>query len=369
MTLDLNRLVRPDIAAMESYTPIVPFDVLSHRLGRPPEAIIKLDANENPYGPSPRLNHALANERYYHIYPDPDSHALREALGDYLNVDKGRIMVGHGADELIDLLMRLFLQPGDVVIDCPPTFGMYSFDAGINGGHVVRVPRLPDFSVDIAAVEGAVANAPRAKLMFVTSPNNPDGGTLCDADLRRLLKLPLVVILDEAYVEFHGKSRVGWVAENANLIVLRTFSKWAGLAGLRVGYGVFPEEIMPHLWKIKQPYNVNVAGTTAALASLSDLTYLMENVEKLIAERERLYQELIQFEFLRPYPSQANFILCRVLGHDALQLKLELERHGILVRYFSKPGLTDHIRISVGRPEQTDRLLTALRHLAGGIRG
>ncbi|MBI1925082.1 histidinol-phosphate transaminase [Candidatus Poribacteria bacterium] len=366
MTFDLNRLVRPDIAAMESYTPIVPFDVLSHRLGRPPEAIIKLDANENPYGPSPRVHHALANERYYHIYPDPDSHALREALGNYLNVDKGRIMVGHGADELIDLLMRLFLQPGDVVIDCPPTFGMYSFDAGINGGRVVPVPRLPDFSVDIAAVEGAVANAPRAKLMFVTSPNNPDGGTLCDADLRRLLKLPLIVILDEAYVEFHGKSRVRWVAENANLIVLRTFSKWAGLAGLRVGYGVFPEEIMPHLWKIKQPYNVNVAGTTAALASLSDLTYLMENVEKLIAERERLYQELSRFEFLRPYPSQANFILCRVLGHDALQLKLELERHGILVRYFSKPGLTDHLRISVGRPEQTDRLLIALRHLAGG---
>lgn len=366
MTLAPNRLVRPDIAAMESYTPIVPFDVLSHRLGRPPEEIIKLDANENPYGPSPRVYHALANERYYHIYPDPDSHALREALGNYLNVDKGRIMVGHGADELIDLLMRLFIQPGDVVIDCPPTFGMYSFDAGINGGRVVRVPRLPDFSVDIAAVEAAVASATRAKLMFVTSPNNPDGGTLCDADLRRLLKLPLIVILDEAYVEFHGKSRVRWVAENSNLIVLRTFSKWAGLAGLRVGYGVFPEEIMPHLWKIKQPYNVNVAGTTAALASLSDLTYLMENVEKVIAERERLYQELIQCEFLRPYPSQANFILCRVLGHDALQLKLELERHGILVRYFSKPGLTDHLRISVGRPEQTDRLLTALRHLAGG---
>jgi len=366
MTFDLNRLVRPDIAAMETYTPIVPFDVLSARLGRPPEEIIKLDANENPYGPSPRVHHALANERYYHIYPDPDSHALREALSDYLNVDKGRIMVGHGADELIDLLMRLFLQPGDVVIDCPPTFGMYSFDAGINGGRVVRVPRLPDFSVDIAAVEGAAANVTRAKLMFVTSPNNPDGGTLCDADLRRLLKLPLIVILDEAYVEFHGKGRVRWVAENSNLIVLRTFSKWAGLAGLRVGYGVFPEEIMPHLWKIKQPYNVNVAGTTAALASLSDLTYLMENVEKVIAERERLYQELSRFEFLRPYPSQANFILCRVVGHDALQLKLELERHGILVRYFSKTGLTDHLRISVGKPEQTDRLLTALRHLAGG---
>ena len=131
-------------------------------------------------------------------------------------------------------------------------------------------------------------------------------------------------------------------------------------------YGVFPEAIIPHLWKIKQPYNVNVAGTTAAVTSLNDLAYLMENVEKIVTERERLYQELVQFEFLHPYPSQANFILCRVVGRDALQLKLELEQRGILVRYFSKPGLTDHIRISVGRPEQTDMLLTALQHLAGG---
>lgn len=360
MTSDLADLVRRDVATMETYTPVVPFDVLSTRLGRPPEKIVKLDANENPYGPSPRIYQALAKERYYHIYPDPDSNALREALSEYVGVDKARIMVGHGADELIDLIMRLFIRPDDVIIDCPPTFGMYSFDAGINDGRVVRVPRLSDFSVDVAAVERAVANEPRAKLLFVTSPNNPDGGVLCEEDLRRLLKLPLIVILDEAYGEFYGDSRVQLVAEHSNLIVLRTFSKWAGLAGLRVGYGVFPEWITAHLWKIKQPYNVNLAGMVAALASLSDLDYLMQNVAKIVAERERLYRELLRFEFLHPYPSQANFILCCVMGHDARQLKLDLEQEGILIRYFSKPGLTDHVRIGVGRPEQTDALLAAL---------
>ena len=184
-----------------------------------------------------------------------------------------------------------------------------------------------------------------------------------DDDLRRLLDLPIAVILDEAYVEFHGTSRVNWVTEHENLIVLRTFSKWAGLAGLRVGYGVFPEAIMPQLWKIKQPYNVNVAGTVAAMASLHDAGHLMGTVGKIVEERERLYRELNQLDFLQPYPSQANFILCRVVDRDARQLKLDLEGKGILVRYFSKPGLNDHIRISVGRPEQTDTLLAAFSEL------
>ena len=364
MPFDLTRFIRPDIAEMDAYTPILPFDVLSKRLGRSPDDIIKLDANENPYGPSPHIYGALANERYYHIYPDPDNNALREALSRYLNADISRIMAGHGADELIDLIMRLLIQPGDVVIDCPPTFGMYSFDTALNGGVLVNIPRRQDFSVDITAIEAVVSNTPNVKLLFLTSPNNPDGGILSDADLGRLLDLPLAVILDEAYVEFHGTSRINWVTEHENLIVLRTFSKWAGLAGLRVGYGVFPEAIMPQLWKIKQPYNVNAAGAAAAIASLNDAERLMETVAKIVEERERLYGELTRLDFLRPYPSQANFILCRVIDRDARQLKLELEERGILVRHFSKPGLTDYIRVSIGRPEQTDALLATLRDLS-----
>ena len=356
-------LIRTDIADMAPYTPIVPFDVLSKRLGIAPENIIKLDANENPYGPSRRVYQALANETYYHIYPDPDSTSLRHALSQYTNIDASHIVVGHGADELIDLIIRLFIAPGDVVINCPPTFGMYRFDTELNGGSTINIDRKADFSLDLESIAALTHNAGNPKIIFITSPNNPDGGTLDDVCLRQLLALPLIVVLDEAYIEFAGGSRADWVLAHENLIVLRTFSKWAGLAGLRVGYGIFPQWILSHLLKIKQPYNVNLAGATAALASLSDVDYLRENVQKIVEERGRLYQALQEFDFLEPYPSEANFILSRVIGRDAAELKAALAERGILIRYFNTPHLRDHVRISVGTPAQTAALLKTLSTL------
>jgi histidinol-phosphate aminotransferase len=358
-----KNLIRPDIADMAPYTPIVPFDMLSQRLGIPAEDIIKLDANENPYGPSPRVYQALANETYYHIYPDPDSSSLRQALSQYIGVEATYIVAGHGADELIDLVIRLFVAHGNAVINCPPTFGMYRFDTELNGGSIIDIERKADFSLDTESVVDLAANNRNIKLVFITSPNNPDGGMLDDACLRQLLQLPLIVVLDEAYIEFAGGSRANWVLEHENLIVLRTFSKWAGLAGLRVGYGIFPHWILSHLLKIKQPYNVNVAGATAALASLSDVSQLQENVRKIVAERGRLYAALQAFDFLKPYPSEANFILSRVIGRDASELKATLAERGILIRYFDTPGLRNHVRISVGTPSQTSALLEALSTL------
>ena len=358
-----KNLIRPDIADMAPYTPIVPFDVLSQRLGIPAEDIIKLDANENPYGPSPRVYEALADEIYYHIYPDPDSSSLRQALSEYIGVEATHIVAGHGADELIDLIIRLFIAPGDAVINCPPTFGMYRFDTELNGGSIIDIARKEDFSLDPEAVVDLAANNRNAKLVFITSPNNPDGGILGEACLQELLQLPLIVVLDEAYIEFAGGSRANWVLEHENLIVLRTFSKWAGLAGLRVGYGIFPHWILSHLFKIKQPYNVNVAGVAAALASLSDVSRLRENVRKIVAERGRLYAALQAFDFLEPYPSEANFILSRVLGREAAELKATLAERGVLIRYFDTPGLRNHVRISVGTPSQTSVLLEVLSTL------
>jgi histidinol-phosphate aminotransferase len=143
-----------------------------------------------------------------------------------------------------------------------------------------------------------------------------------------------------------------------NLIVLRTFSKWAGLAGLRLGYGIFPSSLMPHLWKIKQPYNVSVAAATAGYVSLQHVVQLDERAAAIKAERERLWHALRRKTWLEPYPSHANFVLCRVKDRDAAALKADLARVGVLIRYFNKPGLTDHIRISVGKPEHTDALLS-----------
>jgi histidinol-phosphate aminotransferase len=350
-------------SAVEPYVPIVPFDVWAERLGRAPESIVKLDANENPYGPSPRALSALSAGKWFNIYPDPDSSALRRALADFLNVAMESIMAGAGVDELLDLLLRATLSPGDVVVDCPPTFGMYSFLTGVNNARLLPVPRRPDFSLDVDGIEAAALAEPRAKVLFVCSPNNPDGSVTSDPDLRRLLRLPLLVVLDEAYVEFHGRSRIQWTREYSNLVVLRTFSKWAGLAGLRVGYGAFPDWLIRRIWPIKQPYNVNMAAQQAAVASVQDADWLLANVERLKAERSRLLETLRTLNGLAVYASESNFILCRVTERDASELKRALEREGVLVRYFDKPGLRDCIRVSVGRPQDTDALMDALQRI------
>ncbi|MEI2611473.1 MAG: aminotransferase class I/II-fold pyridoxal phosphate-dependent enzyme [Candidatus Promineifilaceae bacterium] len=468
----MQQLLRPDIVAMEPYTPIVPFEVLSARLGRPVAEIIKLDANENPYGPSPKALAALAEGKFFHIYPDPESNQLREALVGLTGVPKEYLLAGAGADELIDLVARAIINPGDGLINCPPSFGMYPFTAHVNSARLISVPRRADFSLDVEGIIAAASHSPTPKLIYLCSPNNPDGSTISDTDLRRILALPLLVVLDEAYIEFSEQltvnseqwtvnseqwtvnseqwtvnseqspgsihhspftithspftihhsplpslqspvsqslslpvsqslslpvsqslslpvsqspslpvsqspslpvsqspslpvslspaSRITWVREHDNLVVLRTFSKLAGLAGLRVGYGAFPLWLIEQLWKIKQPYNVNVAATVAALASLEDIEWLREKRDLLVKERERLAAALRTIPYLIPTPSQANFILCQVVGKDALALKLALERAGILVRYFAKPGLENCIRVSVARPQDTDRLIEAL---------
>jgi histidinol-phosphate aminotransferase len=364
MSFNPASLIRAHIQTMPAYEPIHPFEVLSVELGLPVGQIIKLDANENPYGPLPAVREALGRLEYPHIYPDPESTALRNALAEFHRISVNNILASAGADELIDLLMRLLIEPGDVLINCPPTFGMYSFDADVNRARVIDVPRRSDFSLDVTAIERAVAQS-HPKLLFLASPNNPDGSLLARQHLEELLELPVVLVLDEAYVEFAppGSSALGEVLGHENLVVLRTFSKWAALAGLRIGYGAFPDSLIPYLWKIKQPYNVSAAASTAAIVSLEHWDEMEEFARKLVEERERLFTALQSIPWIRPYPSHSNFILCQVVGPVASQVKAELARSGILVRYFNKPGLDDHIRISVGRPEHSDALLNKLQSM------
>jgi histidinol-phosphate aminotransferase len=361
--------IRKHLESLPPYTPIEPFEVLSARIGREPSQIVKLDANENPYGPLPAVREALGKLDFPHIYPDPESRALRKSLSAFTGVDADYLLAGQGADELIDLLMRVFLEPGDCILSCPPTFGMYSFDAELNAARCIEVPRHADFSLDLDAIRTAVETY-QPKLFFITSPNNPDGSLVDAKMLDELLALPTMIVLDEAYIEFAGDnlgaslSRIREVPARENLIVLRTFSKWAGLAGLRIGYGAFPLWLMPTLWKSKQPYNVNVAASVAAQVSLEHTDELKKIVDLLKTERERLYEELHDIPYLEPFPTRSNFILCRVVEKDALQLKNDLaEKYGIFIRYFIKPGLKDCIRISVGRPQDTNTLISALKNL------
>lgn len=354
--------IRPHLLKLSPYQPILPFEVLSTRLGRKPEDIIKLDANENPYGPPPEVFEALATMKFPYVYPDPESRTLRAALAEDSGLESEYILAGCGADELIDLIMRCVLDPGDKIVDCPPTFTMYEFDAAVNGALVIKVPRKPDFSLDIELITEVVEQE-KPKCIFLTSPNNPDGSIISDEVLLKILCLPILVVLDEAYIEFSGlESKVQWVKKHENLIVLRTFSKRAGLAGLRVGYGAFPLSIIEYLWRAKQPYNVSVAAEVSACAALKNREYLENVKEALVHERERLFKLLKELPFLDPYPSFSNFILCKVTsGMDAKKLKEDLAKMGVMIRHYNSKELKGYVRVSVGKPEQTDSLMECLK--------
>jgi histidinol-phosphate aminotransferase len=353
-------MLRPHLAALEPYQPIVPVEVLAQESGNTVDGVIKLDGNENPYGPSLRVARAMADYPFFHIYPDPDQRQLRQALEGYVGLGAEHIVAGAGSDELIDLLLRLFLEPRDQVINLTPTFGMYPFSTHICGGEVVEVPRDDDFQIDLAAVRRKLR--PRVKIVFVASPNNPSGNLATQEQVLGLLDMGLLVVVDEAYYEFAGETVVHLVKEHPNLVVLRTFSKWAGLAGLRVGYAVCHPGLVKHIMRIKPPYNLNVAAQVAAVESLKDLECLQARVLDIVAERERLYRLLQGLDSLHPYTSRANFILCSLQGWDAREAYMRLRQQGIFLRYFSNPRVSHCLRISVGKPEQSDATLTALSH-------
>ena len=358
---DVENMIRGGLKGMTAYTPVDPVEVLTGRAGVPAEETAKLDGNENPYGCSPRVQKALAKFQDYNRYPDPDQRVIRRALAGYTGVKAESIVAGAGSDDLIDIILRLFIQPGDRVINCPPTFGMYPFYTVIAGGEVVKAPRKADFSLDLPALKKA-ADA-TTKVIFIASPNNPSGNRATEAEIKQLLALNLIVVVDEAYVEFSGDSLTPMVSQYANLIVLRTFSKWAGIAGLRAGYGICPVNIVPYMMKIKQPYNINMAAYVGILESLADLDYLQKTVRAMVDERGVLLKGLQQFKWLKPYPSRANFILCSVLDRGAKDIYARLQKKGIFIRYFETPELKDYIRISVGRPQDTVRVIAALRDM------
>ncbi|XP_027111891.2 histidinol-phosphate aminotransferase, chloroplastic-like isoform X1 [Coffea arabica] len=360
-----DSFIRSHLRKLKPYQPILPFEVLSAQLGRKPEDIVKLDANENPYGPPPEVFEALGAMKFPYIYPDPESRRLRAALAEDSGLGSEYILAGCGADELIDLIMRCVLDPGDKIVDCPPTFTMYEFDAAVNGAFVVKVPRNSDFSLDVERIVQVVEQE-KPKCIFLTSPNNPDGSIIGDDTLLKILDLPILVVLDEAYIEFSGiESKMQWVKKHENLIVLRTFSKRAGLAGLRVGYGAFPLSIIEYLWRAKQPYNVSVAAEVSACAALRNSAYLEKVKVALVQERERLFKLLKEVPFLNPFPSYSNFILCEVAsGMDAKKLKEDLAKMGVMIRHYNNKELAGYVRVSVGKPEQTDALMKCLKCLS-----
>lgn len=360
--------VLPHLARLPGYAPVVPLAERARQAGLAPEDCLKLDANENPYGMHPNVRAALGNaldsSEFGSIYPDPDQTELRSALSRYTGVDASMIIAGAGADELLDLAFRALLPAGGAVINCPPTFGMYPFLADINQLKLVNVPRDSQFKVQGDELLRAVEAAGHHAIVVLTSPNNPSGDVVSMSLLLDLLDRGTTIMLDEAYIEFAGfKHSAQFVLdEHPRLIIMRTFSKWAGIAGLRLGYALAHPELVADLMKVKQPYNVNQAAEIAGIAAIDSLDEISAQFDAIRRTRKSLFNALRGFEVLEPLPSQANFILVRVdpavcsgrVLHD------RLARVGVFTRTYSDPLLTNHLRISMPRTDQLDTLLDRL---------
>lgn len=356
---DIRTLMQTHLLAAEPYRGVDPPGILAHRLNIPVESLVKLDANENPYGPSPKVAEALARYTDYHIYTDPQQRRVRDVLAGYTGVTPDKIVAGAGSDELIDLLLRLFAAPGDRVIQCVPTFGMYATFTHAVGADLVSVPLNETFDVDVEKVRQEYQNG--AKLLFLSSPNNPTGNLVDAATVRQLLELDIVVVVDEAYFEFSHNTVVSLIAENSNLVVLRTLSKWAGLAGMRLGYGLMDSVVAERLMAIKPPYNINIAAEVALIASLEDKETLLNRVQTIVKEREYLFQQLSMISGVVPIPSHANFILCRLPEGKGRLVQQGLAKRGVLVRYYDATRLRDYIRVSVGLRYQNEALIEGLK--------
>ena len=358
----LEGLIRPHLTSVQTYQSVDPPEVLAERAGIPAESIVKLNGNENPYGPSPKASEAVSKAAL-HIYPDPLQRRLRAALSDYTGFGEENIIAGAGSDELIDLLFRLFIEPGDVILDCEPTFAMYAFCARVAAGELKLIQRDELFEIDLQAVRDAIDDT--TKIIFVSSPNNPTGNMASQDQVRALLDTGLVVVVDEAYYEFSGETAADLIQEYDNLVVLRTMSKWAGLAGLRIGYGIMDDALVNHIIDIKSPYNVNVAAEAAALASLEDSEYLLGNVNSIVDDREAMFSALEEVDGVKPWPSQGNYILCQLDGPEkAGEMVSQLAGKGIFVRNFGSDRLTDCFRVAIGTPDENEAFLNAVREIA-----
>jgi histidinol-phosphate aminotransferase len=352
---DPQLALRPAIRELPGYQGVEDLEAVAAEYGVRADEVIKLDGNENPYGAAPKALAALRGDYPVHRYPDADQRKLRAAIGRYVGVDAASVVVGAGSDEVIDILFRLFIDAGERIVVASPTFGMYDFDARLRGAEVTDVPRTDDWSLDAEALLDAAAEA---RAVFIPSPNNPTGGLIPEPLVERLLESGALIVIDEAYIEFaQAESLAKRAAADPALVVLRTFSKWGGLAGLRVGYGVMAPALVDLILRAKQPYNVSIAAEVAALATLEDVAILDERACTIAGERDRMAEALRGLGWVEPWPSDSNFLLMRLTRSTGRDVRDALRRRGVFVRYFDTPRLRDCIRMSMGTPEQNARVL------------
>ncbi len=358
----MRRLWRAALDRLTPYEPGPSLESLQAQLGLP--EVVRLSANENPLGPSPRAVEAIRAEAARgHLYPDGGGTALREALARTLGVTPDTLILGNGADELLGLIAWAALEPGDEAVIPHPAFEPYASVVTLAGATPVRSP-LVDYRTDLDDMAARVS--PRTKVVMLCSPHNPAGTIIRAAEFRRFAAAlgtdPPLVVLDEAYRDFSDDPQcadgVALVPEYPTLIVLRTFSKIAGLAGLRVGYGIARPEVIRMLNRVRAPYNVNRLAQVAAVAALEDREHWERTRHLVIHERRFLTAELRRLGF-GVVPSEANFLLVQI-GERAPAFREALLKEGILVRDGAAVGFPGHLRITVGTRDQNTRLVRVL---------
>lgn len=334
--MKIDSLVRENIRNLTAYS--------SARDEFTGQSAIFLDANENPYGK-------------FNRYPDPHQNALKNKIAALKNIPPKNIFIGNGSDEVIDLTLRIFCQPGkDKIIICPPTYGMYRVSAETNDVGIIEVPLNNNFQLDLAAIE---KRKDEAKVIFLCSPNNPTGNLLNDVE-QVVKNFKGIVFLDEAYADF-SSSMLDQLQQFPNLIISQTLSKAWGLAGLRVGLAFAGIQIMNYFKRVKPPYNVSMINQQTALQALKNKDLYEEKVNLILSERDKMAKELEQIPFIKTvYPSDSNFILISCENADNIYQKL-VEK-GIVIRNRSSQ-IKDGLRISIGTKEENRQLIKTLKEL------
>src|SRR5499425_2010228 len=359
-------LANTHILGIAPYEPGKPIEELEREYGV--HDAIKLASNENPCPPSDKVQKAIiAQLRHLNRYPDGSGFYLRQALAKKHGFTQDQIVLGNGSNELIELAVRTFLKPGDEAIVPHPSFVVYPMIVQAAGGIRVMV-MLKDHRLDLEAMARAIT--PMTKMVFIANPNNPTATIVTADEVEHFMaRVPdrAVIVVDEAYFEFAQgpdfPDTVDYVRQGRKVIMLRTFSKAASLAGLRVGYGIADADATALMNRIRQPFNVNALGQIAALAALEDEAHVLECVRMIEAGRHFLYDEFKTLR-LKYVPSRANFILVDV-GRSAAEIYQKLLHEGVIVRPMTAFGMESTLRITVGTPAENRRLIKGLRAALG----
>jgi histidinol-phosphate aminotransferase len=358
--VDFLSLANKYVCDVPVYEPGRPIEEVARELGLKPSGIIKLASNENALGPSRKAIAAMRKALMTaHLYPDGGSFYLRQALAEKFSVEMDNIILGTGSNEVIEFLYHAFVAPGDEVVAGDRAFVIYSIMAKVFQAKCVEVP-FAGHTHDLKAMRAAIT--PKTKLVFVANPNNPTGTRVANTELEAFIKsLPtsVICVLDEAYIEFldDPPPSIAW-AMKRNVVVLRTFSKIVGLAGLRIGYGIAQKECIALLQRVRQPFNVNAIAQAGALAALGDAAHIRKTkamTRRGLAFLEKEFKKL-KLEFV---PSCANFVL--VNAGDGDRVFRGLEKRGVIVRPMRAYKMPGWVRVTVGLPEENRRFIKALQ--------